>query len=98
MVGVSVGVLVGVAVLVGVWVGVGVFVGVAVGGTGVLVGVAVGPPAAKLMTSWGRLLPFSRLWNCCSASLFSEASRIRKPLLVPALYMACTWVVTFHCR
>jgi hypothetical protein len=83
----------------------GAVVGVAVGGGGV-VGVAVGggavgggvdPAGAKPSTSWGVLSPFSRLWNCCSASAFSTASRIRKPWLTPP-YIAATWEVTFHWR
>ena len=43
--------------------------------------------APKVTTSCGGSLPFSRLWNCCSASWFSAASRIRKPWLAPASYM-----------
>ena len=44
-------------------------------------GVLSGAP--KVTTSCGGSEPFSRLWNCCSASWFSAESRIRKPLLAP---------------
>jgi hypothetical protein len=33
----------------------------------------------NVITSCGGLSPFSLLWNCCSASAPSLASRIRKP-------------------
>ncbi len=51
----------------------------------------------KVSTSCGGLSPFSRAWNCCSASWFSVASRIRKPLFEPLEYMLETMVVTPHC-
>ena len=44
----------------------------------------------NVSTSCGGLLPVSRLLNCCSASPFSAASRIRKPWLAPASYIART--------
>jgi hypothetical protein len=37
----------------------------------------------KVRTSCGVSEPFSLLWYCCSASWFSFASRMKKPLFVP---------------
>ncbi len=56
-----------------------------------------GEPPPSVSTSCGRLSLFSRLWNCCSASWFSFASRTRKPLFAPE-YIPCTWPATFHSR
>ena len=44
-------------------------------------GVLSGAP--NVTTSCGGSEPFSRLWNCCSASWFSAESRIRKPWFEP---------------
>ena len=60
--------------------------------------VSGGGAATNRTTSCGGLLPFSRLWNCCSASWFSAASRTRKPCWPPAAYMACTCDTTFQVR
>jgi hypothetical protein len=56
-----------------------------------------GAPLPNVSTSCGRLVLSSRLWNCCSASWFSAASRTRKPLFA-LVYIACTIAATFHSR
>src|SRR5688572_17720734 len=56
-----------------------------------------GAPVPNFTTSCGRLVLSERLWNCCSASWFSVASRTRNPLLAP-VYMAWTRPATFHSR
>ena len=48
-----------------------------------------GVPGASRRTSCGVSVPFSRAWNCCSASCVSFASRMRKPLF-PVEYIAWT--------
>ena len=58
-------------------------------------GAAAGP---NWRTSCGWSLDFSRLLYCCSESWFSFASRIRKPLCSPEVYMAATIEATFHSR
>ena len=56
-----------------------------------------GAPFPSFRTSSGRLALSSRLWNCCSASWSSLASRMRKPLFA-LRYIACTTPATFHSR
>jgi hypothetical protein len=56
-----------------------------------------GAPVPNCSTSCGRLVTSSRLWNCCSASWFSFASRTRKPLF-GLVYIACTIPATFQSR
>ena len=60
-------------------------------------GGAIGGLVPKERTSCGLLLLSSRLWNCCSASWFSFASRTRKPLFWLE-YIACTRPATFQSR
>ena len=69
-----------------------------VGPESIVVCGAVKSGAPKVSTSCGWLLPASRLSNCCSASAFSAASRIRKPRLTPAEYIARTCEVTLNSR
>jgi hypothetical protein len=71
---------------------------VAAGPDSIVVSGAVVSALPYVMTSCGRSVVLSRLRNCCSASEFSEASRIRKPWLAPDPYMARTWEVTVHSR